>query len=48
MQKLTTAAMLVLAAMSMQANAQNHQFVDACVHALKNASPIVNQAACNG
>jgi hypothetical protein len=42
-----TAAALVLGAMA-QANAQNQQRGAAQIHALKNATPIVTPAACNG
>ena len=51
MRKLTmtlAAAALVLGAMILQANAQTQQRSAACINALKNATPIVKQAACNG
>jgi hypothetical protein len=40
-----TAALLVLGGMALQADAQNGA---ASMHALRNASPIVKLAACNG
>jgi hypothetical protein len=51
MQKLTltlTAVMLVLGAMAFQASAQNQQRGAGIILALKNATPIVKLAACNG
>jgi hypothetical protein len=51
MRKLTmtlTAAMLLLGTMAMQASAQNQHRGAADIHALKNATPIVKQAACGG
>jgi hypothetical protein len=44
---LATAA-LVLGAMALPASAQNQQRGAASFHTLKNATPIVRQAACNG
>jgi hypothetical protein len=51
MRKLTltlTAAALVLGAVATAADAQTQQYGAACIHTLKNASPIVKLAACNG
>jgi hypothetical protein len=42
------AAALALGAMAMSASAQNEHNGVASIHALKNATPIVKQAACNG
>jgi hypothetical protein len=41
-----SAALLVLGAMAMSANAQSAGA--ASIHALKNATPVVTQAACRG
>jgi hypothetical protein len=43
-----TAAAVLLGPMALQANAQNQQRGAATIHALKNATPIVTPAACNG
>jgi hypothetical protein len=43
-----TAAAVLLGTMALQANAQNQQRGAATIHALKNATPIVTPAACNG
>jgi hypothetical protein len=43
-----SAALLVLGALALPASAQNEQRGAASIHALKNATPIVRQAACNG
>jgi hypothetical protein len=43
-----SAAVFVLGALALPASAQNEQRGAASIHALKNASPIVKQAACNG
>jgi hypothetical protein len=51
MRKLTmtlTAAAFVLGAMAVQASAQNQQHGASSLHAMKNATPIVTLAACNG
>ena len=51
MRKITitlTAAAFALAAMAMTASAQNQQRGAACIHALKNATPIVTQVNCRG
>lgn len=51
MRKLTltlAAATLMLGAMALQASAQSQQRGAACIRALKNATPIVKLAACNG
>ena len=51
MRKLTlilSASALLLASMALQAGAQNQQRGAASIRALKNATPIVTQAACNG
>jgi len=52
MRKLTmtlTAAMLALGTMAMTANAQTQSLGAASFHAqLRNATPIIKQAACNG
>jgi len=42
------AAVLALGAMAMQASAQNQHYGVAGIQALKNATPIVRQVACNG
>ncbi len=42
------ATTLVLGTMALQAGAQDHQRSAAGIHALKNATPIVKLAACNG
>jgi hypothetical protein len=43
-----SAAVLVLGALALPASAQTEQRGAASIHALKNATPIVRQAACNG
>ena len=43
-----SAAVLVLGALALPASAQNEQRGAASIHALKNATPIVRPAACNG
>jgi hypothetical protein len=43
-----SAAVLVLGALALPASAQNEQRGAASIHALRNATPIVRQAACNG
>ena len=51
MRKLTitlATAALVFGAMALPASAQNEHRGAASIHALKNATPIVKQAACNG
>jgi hypothetical protein len=51
MRKLTitlATAALVFGVMAMPASAQNEHSGAASIHALKNATPIVKQAACNG
>jgi hypothetical protein len=51
MRKLTmtsTAVVLVLGAMTLQASAQSQHCGAASIPALKNATPIVKKAACNG
>jgi hypothetical protein len=51
MRKLTltlSAAVFVLGALALPASAQNEQRGAASIHALKNATPIVRPAACNG
>jgi hypothetical protein len=51
MRKLTVTlatAALVFGVMALPASAQNEHRGAASIHALKNATPIVKQAACNG
>jgi hypothetical protein len=43
-----SAAVFVLGALALPASAQNEQRGAASIHALRNATPIVRQAACNG
>ena len=43
-----SAALLVLGSMALSASAQTQNAGAASVHALKNATPVVTQAACRG
>ncbi len=43
-----TAAAFALAAIALPASAQNQQRGAACIHALKNATPIITKVACDG
>ena len=43
-----SATVFVLGALALPASAQTEQCGAANIHALKNATPIVRQAACNG